>query len=208
MFRKSCALLVSSCIVIGCTTSDTSTTPTTPGGPSPDAGSAVDPTSRAPQLQRKTGGVLARDLAQALELPRDAVCRELGIHDCAEVAHRIVLGGVEPYVLRVDEPIPGTAVSAPIAADRLALAACGERARRDFERPGEAVLFGALARGGDPASARADAVGGLYRRLLAREPDPSERAALEQLAAGPATDQDFAVLACFTIATTLEHLFY
>lgn len=46
--------------------------------------------------------------------------------------HRIVLGGVEPYTLGVREPLPLIAVTAPIAQDRVALAACTERIERDL----------------------------------------------------------------------------
>jgi hypothetical protein len=150
--------------------------------------------------------VISQDLASALELPRAAVCRELGLHDCASAAYRIVLGGVEPYKLRIDQPLPAIPVTAPIAADRLALAACGQRVDLDFAKPAEARVFGALARG--EADARVAGVQELYRRLLARAPDPEEVSALLTLADPPATDRDFAVLGCFAVATSLEFLFY
>lgn len=165
----------------------------------------VDPASRHPQLLAKDGEQLSRDLAQALGLARTEVCQELGRYDCAHDAHRIVLGGVEPYVLRIDTPLTSTPVTGPIAVDRIALAACGARATRDFGAPSSAVVFGALARG--EADAVSTTVEVLYDKLLARAPDAHERTLVATLATDT-SPRDFAVLACFVVATSLESLFY
>ena len=187
-------------------------------GPAPSGNDAVDsgvpsepvvvpdPASRHPQVLAKTGEMYSQDLATALALPRDQVCKELGSYDCARVAHRIALGGVEPYVLRIDQPLNVTPVSAPLAVDRIALSACGARAEADFTAPGAAVIFGALAQGGSDGPALA--VRSLYDRLLGRDPDPSELSALLELNVAPASPREFAVLACFVVATSLENLFY
>ena len=167
---------------------------------------APEVTSRHPNVLAKNGEVLHRDLAAALELPREEVCRELGLYDCAKTAHRIVLGGTEPYGLRVDEPLPVAPVTAPIAVDRVALQACGRRVAKDFDAPTEARVFGPLAR--REANGRDAAVTALYARLLAREPEPRERELVLRLGDAPATDREFAVLACFTVSTTLEFLFF
>jgi hypothetical protein len=178
-----------------------------PEAPSPDAGAAppeVDVRSRAPALKRKTGAQLARDLSNALEIERASLCNELGRYDCVDEAHRIVLGGVAPYALRIDEPLPAPGVGSPIATDRLALSACGARARADFT--GAPVVFGALARGAP--NGRREAVRALYDRLLGRDPDPAEFELLSSWTQPNMTDEDFATLACFVLATSLEHLFY
>jgi hypothetical protein len=166
----------------------------------------AEPRSRHAQLRLKTGEAMSLDLASALELPRAQLCRELGLYDCAREAHRVVLGGVEPYTLRIDQPLNAIPVAGPIAVDRLALAACGQRAQLDFATPVEARVFGPLARG--EADARAATIDALSERLLARAPDPDERRALLTLAEPPATDRDFAVLSCFAAATSLEFLFF
>jgi hypothetical protein len=88
--------------------------------------------SRQARVKYKSGARYANDLAAALDLPREAVCRELGRYDCVDEVHRIVLGGVEPYTLGVREPLPSIAVTAPIAQDRVALAACTARIERDL----------------------------------------------------------------------------
>lgn len=176
-----------------------------PGTSAPPPSPVVDVSSRTAQLKRKDGARLARDFGQALALPVDDLCAELGQYDCAAQAHRIVLGGVEPYVLRVDEPLTVTPVAAPIAVDRLALSACGRRVETDFISS-TPVVFGGLV-SGDPSGVEA-AVDELYDRLLGRAPDPHERAALSEFAAGVPDPRDVAALLCFAIATTSESIFY
>ena len=68
------------------------------GDPVPTEQVAV---SRQARVKYKSGARYANDLAEALDLSRDAVCRELGRYDCVDEVHRIVLGGVEPYTLGV-----------------------------------------------------------------------------------------------------------
>ena len=209
VFRKRIALglvVCTACLADGATTPEGSPPPEpepAPGTP-PKPSPAADVSSRTAQLKRKDGARLANDLAQGLEVERDQLCLELGLYDCAAEAHRIVLGGVEPYVLRVTEPLSVTPVTAPIAVDRLALSACGERARADFE--GEAVVFASLVQG--EASGVAEAIDVLYDRLLGREPDAHERQALAAFADEVPTLRDFAVLTCFAIATSTEFIFY
>src|SRR5690606_37542469 len=40
--------------------------------------------SRQPRVKYKSGARYASDLAAALDLERDAVCRELGLYDCVD----------------------------------------------------------------------------------------------------------------------------
>lgn len=176
--------------------------PATDMGTTPPSDDGIVVRSTAPALKRKNGAQLTADLANALELSGDAVCTELGLYDCEE-AHRIVLGGVEAYKLLITQPLDGVPVSAPIATERVALSACGARASADFA--GTPVVFGPLASG--EAGARGLAVDALYDRLLGRAPTAQERSLLAGFAP-EASDQDFAQLACFVVATTLEHLFY
>lgn len=208
MFRKSfltlCLASTAACLADG--SAPPPATDPIDGGVPPDPVIVPDPASRHPQVLAKTGEMYSQDLATALSLPRDQVCRELGSYDCARSAHRIALGGVEPYVLRIDQPLNVTPVSAPLAIDRIALSACGARAQADFAAPSSAVIFGPLAQGGSDGPGLA--VRALYDRLLGRDPDAAELSAVLELNATPATSQEFAVLACFVIATSLENLFY
>jgi len=172
--------------------------------------------SRQARLKYKSGARYASDLAAALDLPRDALCRELGRYDCVDEVHRIVLGGVEPYTLGVREPLPSIAVTAPIAQDRVALAACTERIERDLGASEPVFLTTIDIKSPTPAQLEATSKR-LYDRILRRDATPYEVSALAQFHStvtaeqreSPATaTRDWAVLSCFMVATTLESIFY
>jgi hypothetical protein len=171
--------------------------------------------SRRPRVKYKSGARYASDLATALEIERDAVCRELGQYDCVDQVHRIVLGGVEPYTLGVRDPLPSIAVTAPIAQDRVALAACTERITRDLA--GSEPLFLKKIDLGEPTRKELEATAKrFYDRILRRAATSDEVSALTQFHS-TVTDEtsdsvtatrDWAVLSCFMVATTLESIFY
>ncbi|MEO1230032.1 MAG: hypothetical protein AAFZ18_14095 [Myxococcota bacterium] len=153
------------------------------------------------------------DLARALALPVDELCFELSQYDCLET-HAIALGGVEPYTLGIDAPLPVLPVTAAIAADRVALEACRQRADLDLGAVAEPVLFTEL-RAGAPTRASLEAVSArLYRRVLSREGRPEELSELadfyEEVVAEATLhpERDWAVTACFALASSLESLFY
>lgn len=177
-----------------------------PGCPAPEEREV----SAKARVLRKPGQVWGRDLARGLGLLPWELCQELGESDCIEQAHRITLGGTEAERLGVDEPLPNALVSAPIAADRVAIAACGERYARDSA--GSPVIFGPVLEKGS-RKAREDVSVQLVRRLLSREPTKAELDALEDLhrELEPIADdlpRDWAVGACVVVATSTEALFY
>jgi len=193
--------------------------------PAPTAPTEQVAASRQERVKYKSGARYANDLAAALDLERDAVCRELGRYDCVDEVHRIVLGGVEPYTLGVREPLPSLGVTAPIAQDRVALAACTERIERDLaavykvplDAAAEPVFLTAVdVDAPTPAELKATA-GRFYDRILSRAATPDEVSALAQFhstvsdepgeSGAPAT-RDWAILSCFMVATTLESIFY
>jgi hypothetical protein len=181
----------------------------------PSATERVAP-SRQARVKYKSGARYASDLAAALDLPREAICRELGLYDCVDEVHRIVLGGVEPYTLGVREPLPLIAVTAPIAQDRVALAACTERIERDLAASEPVFLVSIDVDAPTPGQLEA-AAGLFYDRILRREATPSELSALAQFhstvsdesgESGATATRDWAILSCFMVATTLESIFY
>ena len=175
-------------------------------GEDPSEGPEQAPSARA-NVKPKVPGVLAADLAASLELSTDALCQELSSIDCF-AAHDIALGGVDPYESAVFDPLPEPGVSSPIAADRIALSACGERVARDFD--GDPVLFAEIRDGADDPEARAVVAERLYIHLLRRDGEPREVQALVDFwDALPEQDAEtWAQLSCFALATSLENLFY
>lgn len=167
--------------------------------------------SRAPRVKFKGGLRMANDLSRALEIPVKELCEEVSTFDCLDV-HNIVLGGVDPYDLRIDDPLPVAPVTAPLAVERIALSACGERAARDFAQPERAILFTGMADPEARMSARESTVSELYRRLLQREPTSQETSALvelyDRLQQDSRVAQTWSQLSCMAIATTTEFLFY
>lgn len=163
------------------------------------------------RVQPKAGKVWAQDLANGLGLQTWELCAELGAYDCVEEAHLVTLGGVEPTVLGVNDPLPNASVSAPIATDRVAVSACAARWARDAASPAP-VVFGAVL-DKDDEKARKEVSEGLIQRLLGRHPNDAEVASLLDLHAAlePVSAEltrDWAVGACVVVATSTEALFY
>lgn len=174
---------------------------------------AQTPASPDPRVKFKDGERYLRDLAAALELPRDSICRELSQYDCFSDAFRIVLGGVEPYRIRVVEPQEKASLTAPIALDRLAMHACTLRVEEDVKSPATAVLF-------RPSKARPDrkwkqqTATTIYDRILRRTPTAEETTRLVSFydtvgrKSAATASRDWTVLACFAVASSLESVFY
>lgn len=189
---------------------DASTTAADPSGDSGTTGAPDEPKQAASlraSVKRKAPDVYARDLSRALGLGTDELCLELSQYDCTS-SHRIALGGVDPYDRAVYEPLAEPGISSPLAIDRIALSACGERVTRDLA--GEGLVFAELADGTASADDRAAIVDRLVLRLLRRPAEPHELEAIAALADDPNIPdaRTWGQLACFAIATTLENVFY
>lgn len=172
--------------------------------------------SRDPDLQWKRAAAVGHDLQRALELTSEQLCLEVGTAPCVEQVHLVALGGHDPFGLGLYESLATPLATTPIALDRVALSGCAARADLDRAAGGAAVVFRGIDLAGaapaldDPAIATMTTE--LYRRLLARDPLATELALIGELAldeSGQAiAARDFAVLACYAIATTSEFLFF
>lgn len=187
-----------------------------PEAPPTDAAPQGIVPSHAARVKFKAGERMLQDLADALDLERDRACAELARYDCVRDVHSIALGGVEPYHKQINAPLEVMPVTAAIAADRVALATCTRRVQQDFDRPDEAKVFTALVSESGVPSAEAlqAAAQALYDRILRRDATEAEAQALvdfhAEVMAETADDgrRRWAQLACFSVATTLEALFY
>ncbi|MEL7368755.1 MAG: hypothetical protein AAFN74_07580 [Myxococcota bacterium] len=162
---------------------------------------------------------LRNDLARALDLAPSEVCRELGQFDCTQVVHKVTLGGVSAYALGIFEPVEDTTLTAPLAVERTVLAACTRRVDIDSTRPPGQRIFDRIVLDNDRIADINDpevatAVDALYKRALLRPARTTEVEHLRQLyrdieADGePRPGRDWAVLACFSIFSSVEALFY
>jgi hypothetical protein len=190
------------------------------GGGSGGAGGTepVPPISAKANVKFKTKDRLLKDIGNALSLDANEICKEVGAFDCS-VVHSIALGGVDAYGAGVYEPLKSSAVTTPVAVDRLVLGACQMRAHLDFKDMGNAVIYKGLdLQGGKLANvedaAVAAAITTLYRRIHLRDPKDGEVTHLKELyndvdAAGSAQPAlDWATLGCYAVGTMMESVFY
>jgi hypothetical protein len=172
--------------------------------------------SPRPALQWKRYAAFEDDLAAALALPKDALCKEFGREACIRGVHLSPLGGHDPFSSGLLESSAEPLATTPTVVERIVLSACSERAELDRKAGTGAELFKGLDLAGKAAAPSDEVTQGvvteLYRRFLSRDPEPSERdivaalAADEQGEAVPALA--FAKGACFAVATTTEFLFF
>lgn len=187
--------------------------------PSPEEEPVVTASVKG-QLKWKRQDALAADLSRALALGEDELCKEVGRYDCIDYVHKVALGGNEPEEAGQYMPLAEPGASTPIAVERVVFAACSAAAYADREVRAAPVAFWGI----DLNAAALDAsdertregasknITALYQSLLARDPLKREVDAVLTLMeddAGQGVSGDtFAVLACFTIATQSEFLFY
>lgn len=173
------------------------------------------PVSPDPRIKFKDGERYLRDLSESLEIPRKEICLELSRYDCADKAFRIVLGGVDPYDIRIMQPLDQASLASPIAFDRVALQVCSGRVARDRADPTRAVLFKPAA-GRPDAAWRAALTDRIYDRILRRDADEAERQRMSAFLQGieartgrsPKGQADQTILACFAVASSAEAAFY
>jgi hypothetical protein len=190
------------------------------GGVGSDGGEILFPQSGKATIKFKHVDRLRNDFAQALGLDPAKLCKEFGQYSCTDLVHTIALGGVEPYVLGIRDPFPLTTITTPMAVERVAFAGCAQRVAQDLGDPVSALIFKGLTVGNDGAFPDIDApqiqaaIDALYQRTMLRNAQQSEVEHLKQLyrdvlatnEPGPA--RDWAILACFSVLTTMESLFY
>ena len=184
------------------------------------AGAASTPAPGAsldPKIKFKDGERYLGDLASALDMPRDTVCKELGQYDCFRDAFRIVLGGVEAENLGVNVPLEDEALTAPIALDRAALHVCVNRVKLDLDDPKHAVLLKGAPKGKPGAGWMKSTTANIYDRILSRVPTASEtkqltafygQVAVKDGKANPDAAKDWVTLSCFATASSTENVFY
>lgn len=195
---------------------DLPVTPTAPTAQEPERPGVEAPPyaiSRSNSVLWKRYAALEADLMRGLELGSDQLCRELGERNCVRDVHLIALGGNDPFGSGIHRPPPSTLGTTPVVIDRVLLSACSARAAAD--KQGDAKVFTSLQLAGPAPTAGSPAatatIETLFRRLLARDPKPSEVAVVAGLLEpgddAPQSAEEFAVLACFVVGSSLEFLF-
>lgn len=171
---------------------------------------SLTPSTRA-RLLWKRNVTLEQDIVRALELAPDEVCTELGMASCTREVHHVALGGAAPFSLGLHKALPAPMLSTAVVVDRVLLSACSNRVAKDAEGP--AVVFTALdlddAQAPEPGDeAFVATVTTLYRRFLSRDPTDEEMSVFGELVTEEMTARELAVLACYSVGSTTEFLFY
>ncbi len=203
-------------------TEDVEKDPSPKDQPIVDEQSGPQPQSEAPSqlaltsenVMWKRQKALENDLAAALELDKSQLCNELGLYSCTEAVHIVALGGHNPIRDAQYEPSASPTSTTPIAIERLALSACQKRVESDKE--GSAIVFKHITLSGNTGEISQDQAkkqfNELYQRLLNRDAEESELMSSIALLKDPSgqnyASSDFALLACFSVATHIEFLFY
>jgi hypothetical protein len=178
--------------------------------PSPVLDEPVTQSTRA-RLLWKRNVTLEKDIVRALELEPGEVCSELGAASCTREVHHVALGGAAPFSLGLHKALPAPMLSTAVVVDRVLLSACSNRVAKDVDGP--AAVFTAI----DLSKERAPAAGeeafvatvtALYRRFLSRDPTEEEVSVFGDLVEESMTAREFAILACYTVGSTTEFLFY
>jgi hypothetical protein len=180
------------------------------GGPEPVTSEPLTPSTRA-RLLWKRNVALEQDIVRALELEQDEVCNERGTASCTREVHHVALGGPAPFSLGLHKALPAPMLSTAVVVDRVILSACTARVEKDAAGP--AVVFTAIDLADEHAPDAGDeafvaTVTALYRRFLSRDPTDEEVAVLGDLVSEPMTARELAILACYSVGSTTEFLFY
>jgi hypothetical protein len=178
--------------------------------------------SQNQHIRFKGAARLNGDIAITLAIPPNEVCKEIDLFDCVSFVHPISLGGVEAYVANLYEGSEETTISAPMIVERVGLKACQYRYEQDRVGGVEPHLFPVLELTDDDkrlanveSEQVTESISGFFKVILRRVPTADEIADLKSLynniaqhpdAVEPA--QEWSVLSCFTLLTSVEYLFY
>lgn len=148
-------------------------------------------------------------LMQALELPKNQVCNELGQFSCVDTVHLTLLGGNEPFINGQHERAERPTVLTPIAIERIVLASCTERLNIDKANPTQKIVFKQIDLASSAVSldqVKSQATE-LYRRFYGRDPLADELTKVAEILKISSAPDKVALGLCFTIGSSLENAF-
>jgi hypothetical protein len=147
-------------------------------------------------------------LVKGLALDKKDFCSELGKESCIDKVHLTVLGGNEPYEMGQYERAQTPTALTAVAVDRIVLTACSKRLELDRQAAANAVVFKHFPLSGPAPEAKALEMQTteLYRRILARNPESNEIAAVDAIRAQNLAADKLALMLCFAIGTSAENI--
>ncbi len=170
------------------------------------------------QVKKKRTNQITRSLSKILGMTTNQLCLELGKIPCANIVHNVSLGGMDAYSNSQYELAEKDPITAPMALDRLVLAACSTRASIDIINPNQGVIFRNIKLTDDGRLTRNDAfynsIDRLYQRSFLRNPSFEEVKAMENLYVDIYEEnpigaaRNWAVLSCYVVLSSIEFIFY
>jgi len=161
----------------------------------------------------KRATTLKNDLAQALSLPGDQLCAELGTYSCTDMVHNFALGGRDPFAraqyTSMEKPSQLTAT----AFERTVLQSCIQRIKKDGRDP-QVFRFYALNKTLNSTSDELieQQVQDLYQRFFQRPASSAEVTTALKLADrnrfGSTTMDQWSQALCLAVGSQWANLFF
>lgn len=163
----------------------------------------------------KRATMLRNDLAQALSLPAEHLCFELGTYSCTDMVHNFALGGRDPFTraqyTSMEKPSQLTAT----AFERTVLQSCIKRIKKDLsESKPQVFRFYPLNKTLNDTSNEhiQQQVQDLYQRFFQRPASDAETAVALRLADrsrfGSISMDQWSQALCLTVGSQWAHLFF
>lgn len=206
-----CSILVSAC-------TDSTRSVQTEASSVPAGLSLQSAASPKADVKRKRADLLRNSLAKILVLHPQGLCLELGRLPCADLVHKVSLGGMNAYgnaQYRYPDQVSATS---SMSLDRLVLSACIQRAQLDLINPAQGIIFKDIELSADGRLVKNDAVSNsiqtLYHRAFLRDATSSEVENLLQFYEAIYAEQpigvarNWMVLSCYSVLTSVEAAFH
>lgn len=161
----------------------------------------------------KRSSMLKADLANALSLPADQLCFELGTYSCIDIAHNFALGGRDPFARAQYQSMEKPSQLTPTAFERTILNTCIERVKRDTAQPVVFRYYPLDKTLNDTPDSKIQAqIEELYRRFYQRTPTAAEVSIALTLADrgrfGATGMANFSQALCLAIGSQWAYLFF
>lgn len=123
----------------------------------------------------KRAAILKYDLAQALSLPAEQLCAELGTYSCIDTVHNFALGGRDPFARAQYTSMERPSQLTATAFERTMLQSCTQRIKMDGSDP-KVFRFYALNKtlGNTSDELIQEQIQELYQRFFQRPASSSE----------------------------------
>jgi hypothetical protein len=217
VFPKSTSVVLGLCLALSaCLKSND--VPKIAGGVASSALTVEYSASPRADVKRKRADLLRNSLAKILVLHPQGLCMELGRLPCADLVHKVSLGGMNAYGNAQYRYPERASVSSAMSLDRLVLSACIQRAQLDLVNPAQGIIFKDIELSADGRLVKNDAVTTaihtLYQRAFLRDASAAELQNILKFYEDVYAEQpigaarNWMVLSCYSVLSSVEAAFH